>query len=467
MTDAFVARASKATLPIHTVTRESFSLWRSKASKRQADWVAASGFRGAAGKFVLIPGDKGTPEAVLAGVSGDASPWDCAALSATLPKGTYRFADEGDKALATRMALGWALGKYAFKRYRSNATENHDNDARLVRPKASDRSVVERTAVATFLARDLINTPASHMGPVELAAAAKKLADAYKAKIKITVGGALLKSNYPMIHAVGRASSRPPRLIDITWGRTNAPKVTLVGKGVCFDTGGLDIKPAGGMLQMKKDMAGGATVLGLASMIMDAKLDVRLRVLIPAVENSVSGNAYRPQDVLTSRKGITVEVGDTDAEGRLVLADALWEASSEAPDLLMDFATLTGAQRVACGTELPSFFCHDDKLAGDFYEAGEITGDPVWRLPLFEAYRSELDSPVADICSVGKSRTGGAIHAALFLEEFVSPNIPWIHMDFMGWTVSGKPGKPSGGEPQSMRAVYALIEKRFGKKKNG
>ncbi len=282
------------------------------------------------------------------------------------------------------------------------------------------------------------------MGPVELAAAAKDLAEAYKAKIKITVGDSLLKSNYPMIHAVGRASTRPPRLIDISWGRANAPKVTLVGKGVCFDTGGLDLKPAGSMLQMKKDMAGGATVLGLARMIMDARLDVRLRVLIPAVENSVAGNAYRPQDVLTSRKGITVEVGDTDAEGRLVLADALWEASSDSPDLLMDFATLTGAQRVACGTDLPSFFCHDDKLADDFYKAGEATGDPVWRLPLFEAYRSELDSPVADICSVGKSRTGGAIHAALFLEEFVTPGLNWVHIDFMGWTVSGKPGKPVG-----------------------
>ena len=464
MPSAFVTRASKTTLPIHTVTRDSFAKWRSSASKREADWVAASGFKGAAGKFVIIPGPKGEPASVLAGISAEPSPWDYAALSATLPKGTYHVAKEPGKTLATQVALGWALGKYRFKRFHSTASDTAD-DARLVWPTAADRADVESAASATFLARDLINTPASHMGPVELAASAKALANEHKAKIKITVGEALIKANYPMVHAVGRASSRPPRLIDITWGRANAPKVSLVGKGVCFDTGGLDIKPAGGMLQMKKDMGGSATALGLAKMIMDAKLDVRLRVLIPAVENSVSGDAYRPQDVLTSRKGITVEVGDTDAEGRLVLADALWEASSDKPDLLLDFATLTGAQRVACGTDLPSFFCHDDRIADDLHKAGERVSDPVWRLPLFKAYRSELDSPVADICSVGKSRTGGAIHAALFLEEFVGENIPWIHVDFMGWTVSGKPGKPSGGEPQSMRAVFALIEQRFGKRK--
>ncbi len=462
MADAFATRATKATLPIQTVTRSTLARWRSGAAKRQADWVAATGFEGAAGSSVMIPGTDGKPELVLAGVSEDASPWDYAALSATLPKGTYRFTFEGDAVLATRIALGWALGKYSYRRYLSKGAK--DGGGKLVWPKSADRRAVDRTVKATFLARDLINTPASDMGPVELAAAAKSLAEAHKAKFKAVVGEALLKSNYPMIHAVGRGSPRVPRLIDIHWGRANAPKVTLVGKGVCFDTGGLDIKPASAMLTMKKDMAGGATVLAIAQMIMEARLDVRLRVLIPAVENSVSGEAYRPQDVLTSRKGITVEVGDTDAEGRLVVADALWEASSEKPDLLMDFTTLTGAQRVACGTDLPAFFTHDDGLADDFMAAAAATGDPVWRLPLFKAYRNELDSPIADICSVGKSRTGGAIHAALFLEEFVGPGIPWIHMDYMAWNVSGKPGKPAGGEPQSLRAVYALIEKRFGKK---
>ena len=463
MVNPFATRAPKGTLPIQTVTRSTLARWRSGAAKRQADWVAATGFDGTAGTSVMVPGANGKAELVLAGVGDEPTPWGYAALSATLPKGTYRFAYEGDGALSTRIALGWALGKYAYRRYRSKPGDG-TGGAKLVWPKSAEKRMVDRTVKATFLARDLINTPASDMGPVELAMAAKGVAEAHKAKFKAIVGEALLKANYPMIHAVGRGSPRVPRLIDITWGRPNAPKVTLVGKGVCFDTGGLDIKPASAMLMMKKDMAGGATVLALAQMIMEARLDVRLRVLIPAVENSVSGEAYRPQDVLKSRKGITVEVGDTDAEGRLVLADALWEASAESPDLLMDFSTLTGAQRIACGTDLPAFFTHDDGLAGDFMKAGQATGDPVWRLPLFEPYRGELDSPIADICSVGKSRTGGAIHAALFLEEFVRPGSPWIHIDYMAWNVSGKPGKPAGGEPQSLRAVYGLIEKRFGKK---
>jgi leucyl aminopeptidase len=325
--------------------------------------------------------------------------------------------------------------------------------------------VVKRTADATALVRDLINIPPEDMGPPELASAARKLAKKHNARINVVTGNALLKQNYPTIHAVGRAASKAPRLIDMTWGRKDAPKVTLVGKGVCFDTGGLDLKSAAGMLRMKKDMGGSANVLGLAHMIMDAKLDVRLRVLIGAVENSVAGNAYRPSDVIRTRKGITVEVGNTDAEGRLVMCDALAEADRENPALIADFATLTGAARVAVGTQIAAMFCNDDSLADDLYKAGEEGGDPNWRLPLFSAYRRLLKSDVADINNVSEGGFAGAITAALFLKEFVSKKTPWVHFDIMAWNAVARPGRPVGGEAMGMRALYDVIEKRFSKKK--
>jgi leucyl aminopeptidase len=316
---------------------------------------------------------------------------------------------------------------------------------------------------AISMARDLITTPSSDMGPAELAGAAQDLAKTHKARIRVIVGDDLLKQNYPMVHAVGRASSRAPRLIDLSWGKESDPKVTLVGKGVCFDTGGLDLKPASGMLMMKKDMGGAATVMAVAAMVMSAKLPVRLRLLVPAVENSVSGNAFRPMDVVPTRKGITVEIGNTDAEGRLILCDALHEGASEKPTMMVDCATLTGAARVALGTDLPALFCNDDALADDLLDAGKSVTDPMWRLPLFAGYRRLLDSKVADINNAPGVAFGGAITAALYLKEFVPDDVPWAHFDMMAWNNSSRPGRPEGGEAQAARAIFAAIEKRVGK----
>ncbi len=360
---------------------------------------------------------------------------------------------------ATAAATGWALGGYRFERYKSTKARKLPT---LVWPARADKARANAMAESISLVRDLINTPAEDMGPSELAAAARALGRSHKADVKVITGDALLKQNYPTIHAVGRASDDAPRLIDLTWGRKSDPKVTLVGKGVCFDTGGLDLKPAAGMLRMKKDMGGGAHALGLAHLIMALKLRVRLRVLVPAVENNVAGNAFRPLDVITTRKGITVEIGNTDAEGRLVLCDALVEADSENPDLILDFATLTGAARVALGTDLPALFCNNDKLAADLAKAGDAVEDPMWRLPLWRPYRQLLESKVADINNVSEGGFGGAITAALYLQEFVKDTTPWAHFDMMAWNVAGKPGRPAGGEAQALRAVFEMLEKRYG-----
>jgi len=303
------------------------------------------------------------------------------------------------------------------------------------------------------------------MGPGDLADAARTLGRAFKARVRVIEGDQLLKKNFPAIHAVGRASDRAPRLIDLTWGPANAPKVTLVGKGVCFDTGGLDIKTAAGMKFMKKDMGGAAHVLGIASVLMAAGARIRLRVLIPAVENSISGNAMRPLDIVATRRGTTVEIGNTDAEGRVILADALWDAVAEAPDLLIDFATLTGAARVALGTDLPALFCNDDKLAADITAAGQAVEDPLWRLPLWDGYRSMVEGSQADLTNSPEGGYAGAITAALFLEHFATPEkgkpVPWAHVDLMAWNLKSRPGRPMGGEAMGLRAMAAMILKRF------
>ncbi|MEK9725322.1 MAG: leucyl aminopeptidase family protein, partial [Rhodospirillaceae bacterium] len=314
----------------------------------------------------------------------------------------------------------------------------------------------------TGLIRDLINTPAVDMGPDGLAAAAAKVAKAHRARIKVIVGNDLLKKNYPAVHAVGRAHDRAPRLIDITWGNARAPKVTLVGKGVCFDTGGLDIKSAAGMRLMKKDMGGAAHVLGAAAWIMAAKLKVRLRVLIPAVENSIAGNAMRPGDVVPTRKGLTIEIGNTDAEGRVILSDALAEAAIEKPELIVDFATLTGAARVALGPELPALFCTDDRLADDLLAAGTAATDPFWRMPLWAGYDRLVDGKVADVNNAPEGGHGGAITAALFLQRFVEPDVPWAHIDLMAWNGSNRPGRPEGGEAMGLRALCGMLANRYG-----
>jgi leucyl aminopeptidase len=397
---------------------------------------------------------------VLLGLGDEPSPWDWAALPIELPAGAFHVGSAVSSRDADAAALGFALGTYRFERLRKTSEKEL---ARLAWPEGCNRRRVESAAEATFLVRDLINAPASDMGPAELACAAEEVAKKYGGRFRVIVGDHLLSGGYPSVHAVGRAASpdRAPRLIDIEIGDPGDPRVTLVGKGVCFDSGGLDLKPANNMKLMKKDMGGGAHVLGLASMIRDAGLPVRLRVLVPAVENSVSGSALRPLDVVRSRKGTTIEIGNTDAEGRVILADALTEASSENPALLLDFATLTGAARVALGADLPALFCNDEDVARVLLSKSESESDPLWRMPLFKPYRKQIESKVADLTNSTDSPLAGAITAALFLQEFIDPGIPWAHVDLMAWNQSSRPGRPEGGEAMGMRAAFALVEEKF------
>ena len=455
----FASKATAATTPLVAVPQATFSKWKGRQPKSVQQWLDASGFKPEVGKFSLVPAKDGAIASVVLVVQPKGDIWSFASLPRALPPGRYRLDPEPTRpAEADFAALGWALGTYVFARYRSAPPD----PATLVWPSQCDRHEVTRLAQGIMLGRDLINTPANDMGPEQLAAAAAELAGRHGARCKTIAGDALLKQGFPAVHAVGRASDRSPRLVDITWGNAKAPKLTLVGKGVCFDTGGLDLKTSGGMKLMKKDMGGAASVLALAHMVMDAKLDVRLRVLIPAVENSVAGNAFRPLDVLTTRKGITVEVGNTDAEGRLILCDALAAAAEDEPDVLLDFATLTGAARVALGTELPALFCNHDALAKQMLEAGDSVRDPLWRLPLHRPYRRQLDSDVADINNIGNQPYGGAITAALFLQEFVPQELAWAHIDTMAWNLATTPGRPAGGEIFGARAVYAAVRDRFG-----
>jgi leucyl aminopeptidase len=424
---------------------------------RERAFIAAAGFEPKPGKLVLLPKLDGRLAGVLFGIErpGDMiDPFRPGQLVNTLPAGIYRFANAPhDVRLA---ALAFAIGAYQFTRYRKSEPSN----VRLNVPDGLDGEELSRIAEGVTLTRDLINTPSNDMGPDELEAAARALAKQHGGKIEV-ISGEKLTNDFPLIHAVGMGSPRAPRLIDLTWGKDGDPKITLVGKGVCFDTGGLDIKNDAGMLNMKKDMGGAATSLGLAHMIMSRKLKVRLRVLIPAVENSISGASFRPRDIYTSRKGITVEIGNTDAEGRLVLADALALADEEKPELIADFATLTGAARVALGPELPAMFTDDDALAADMAKAGAAENDPVWRLPLWKPYEALLDSKVSDTNNVSTGGQGGAITAALFLKKFVMAPA-WVHFDIFAWTASAKPGRPEGAECQAARALYALLSARYG-----
>jgi leucyl aminopeptidase len=447
------------TVPLTPLTAEDLAVRTGALDETGRRWIKSIGFTGEPGKVALVPDALGKLCRVLVGVAAGEWLWALAALPDNLPEGRYRLDPEPAGDATTLMTLGWVLGCYAFSRYKTPSR----SPSKLVWPKSADRPLVERLARGIGLARDLINTPAEHMGPSELAEAAEELAARQGARCRVIVGDALLADNYPMIHAVGRASDRAPRLIDIVWGDAAAPKVTLVGKGVCFDTGGLDIKTSGSMRLMKKDMGGAATVLGLAGALMEARLPIRLRVLVPAVENAVAGNAMRPLDVVRTRKGITVEIGNTDAEGRLILGDALTEAVAEKPALLIDMATLTGAARTALGPELPALFTPDDTLAADLLRAGIAASDALWRLPLWKPYRKMLSSTVADINNVSESSFAGAITAALYLAEFVGSETPWAHIDTYAWNQSSRPGRPEGGEALGLRALYRLIETRFGK----
>jgi leucyl aminopeptidase len=449
-------------IPIAALTKDRLSPWLDATPEHQRNWLRAIGFSADAGKLALVPGEAGGLGRVLVGLGegGETTQaiWGLAGLPEALPEGSYRLEAIPDGADATQLALGWALGTYAFTRYHAKSR----TAAALVWPNGADRGRAERLASAIFLARDLVNTPAGDLGPEELAAAAVQVAEAAGACHRVIVGDELLAENYPTIHAVGRASTRAPRLVDIVWGEPSAPKVTLVGKGVCFDSGGLDLKPASGMRLMKKDMGGAAIVLGLAQAIMDAKLPVRLRVLLPCVENSVSGNAMRPMDIIRTRKGLTVEIGNTDAEGRLILCDALAEASTEQPKLLIDMATLTGAARVALGPELAALFCNDEAVARGLLATAETEADPMWRMPLWQPYRKMIDSKIADLNNVSEGPHAGAITAALYLQEFVEPGIPWAHLDVMAWNAQSRPGRPQGAEATALRALYGHIAGRFG-----
>jgi len=448
------------TIPVVPLESAKLAAWLKRQGGPLRDWIATTGFKAEPGTISLVAGSGGRLARVLLGVDPADAFGAFASLPGKLPAGSYGIEGRLDPRRARSAAFGWALATYRFERYKSE--KKSAPPPVLVWPENCDRDWVTHAVEATSLVRDLINTPTEDLGPSELAVAAQRLARQHKARCTVIVGDDLLKQNYPTVHAVGRASDDPPRLIDITWGRANAPKVTLVGKGVCFDSGGLDLRPASGMLRMKKDMGGAAHALGLAHMIMSAGLKLRLRVLIPAVENSVAGNAIRPLDIVKTRKGITVEIGNTDAEGRLVLCDALAEADGEKPKLIVDFATLTGAARVALGPDLPALFANDDRMADAALKAGVREGDPLWRMPLWKPYRERLKSPVADINNVAEGGHAGAITAALYLNEFVSPTTPWLHLDIMAWNERDRPGRPVGGEAQSMRAMFALIEDRFG-----
>jgi leucyl aminopeptidase len=464
MHPVFVAR-SKAALPIWFVTAATLPKVVAKLDKRTRAYVKAAGFEPRPGRHLILPSAGGVGGALFAleGSKTDHNAFLPGLLPGVLPGDTYRFANSPHDARLA--ALAFALGAYRFSRYRTSQKNNDSKIVRLVLPDGVDGDDLSRVAEGMTLARDLINTPANDMGPAELEAAAGALAKQHGAKFSSIVGENLRKQNFPLIHAVGRAAdaARAPRLIELRWGKPSDPKVTLVGKGVCFDTGGLDLKPESAMLIMKKDMGGAATVLGLAHMIMDARLKVALRVLIPAVENSVAGDAFRPLDVYPSRKGLNVEIGNTDAEGRLVLADALALACEETPELLIDMGTLTGAARVALGPELPPYYTDDEALAAEVARHAATENDPLWRLPLWRRYDQNIDSKVADVNNVAAGGMAGSIICALFLKRFVSAAKSWLHFDIYAWTPSAKPGRPEGGECQAARALYALLAERYGR----
>ncbi|HYB05736.1 MAG TPA: leucyl aminopeptidase family protein [Methyloceanibacter sp.] len=427
----------------------------------QRNWLEARGWAPEPGAILLLPNESGGIAGALLGVGSEdwvaQAPLLPGALSSALPPGDYRFASKlPDAELAT---LAWLAGSYRFGRYKA---ENEVKPKRLVLPDGVDRRRVLALAEALFLGRDLINTPANDLGPAELEAAAREMGLEQGASVKVTEGSSLLSDNFPMIHAVGRASDRSPRLIDIRWGSERAPKVTIVGKGICFDTGGLDIKPGSAMALMKKDMGGAASALTFAQLVMQSKLPLRLRVLIPAADNSIAGNAFRPGDVLQSRNGMTVEVGNTDAEGRLVLADALSLADEEAPDYLITIATLTGAARVALGPDLPPLYTNDEDLAAGLLASGARVGDPFWRMPLWEPYDKLLKSNIADVNHIAEGSHAGSVIAALFLKRFVAKAKHFAHLDIFGWVPREQPGRPQGGEPQGARALFAYFRKEFG-----
>jgi len=443
---------------LHLCTKQQLTDWLEKAPDSIKAWVKRHDFTAESGDYLLLPEAENQPD-VIAGLGKNITLWSVGSLPFALPEGNYQLSTEGlDKDELFDLALGWHLGSYQFTRYKKPARAA----ATLLTPKSVDEDRMHAVARAIALTRDLINTPPVDMMPNHLADAAKKVARDYQAECKVIPAGKLKDNGFPGVATVGQASDHPPCLIDLRWGNASHPKVTLVGKGICFDSGGLDIKPSSGMQLMKKDMGGAANVLGLAQLIMAMKLPVRLRVIIPAAENAISGNAFRTSDILTMRNGLTVEVGNTDAEGRLVIADALTAAAEEEPDLLIDFATLTGAARAALGTELPALFSNDDSLAQSIVKTAMSAHDPLWQMPLWEDYERLLKSPIADTSSTGASSYAGAIIAALFLKKFIHDCSKWVHIDLMAWNLTSRPGRPEGGEAMGLRAIYHYLETTYG-----
>ena len=454
-----VADRGQPARSIHLVDKDGFADWVKKRPAEDRTILEAHRFEGkSAGTFALLPRG-GDFEVVVAVKRADAlTPWCLAKLAESLPDGTYKLAS-GEPGQAT---LGWLLGQHRFEPYRSKADDKERGPRILVTGEAARIDAALRIADATALVRDLVNTPPADLGPAELERAARQLATEFAADIRV-ISGDELADGYPLIAAVGRAATaeRAPRLIELEWGKPDDPRVAIVGKGVVFDSGGLDLKPASGMRLMKKDMGGAAHALALTKLVMSARLPVRLHLLIPAVENAVASAAYRPGDIIRSRKGLFVEIDNTDAEGRLILADALTKAVESQPELIVDFATLTGAARVALGPELPAFFANDDEFAGQVLATAKETDDPLWRMPLWDPYDEMLKSDLADLANASNSPMAGCITAALFLKRFVPAEIPWGHLDTYAWRDSAQPGRPKGGEALGLRTIFAAMERRF------
>ena len=448
-------RAARA-IPLIAVTAKTLRAVANGLGASAAAWVRECEFRAEPGRHCLVPDPRGRLRAVLAGISRPDDLYALAALPFALPPGSYRLDPRGMALDAVRAALGWGLGAYRYARYRKAAR----SPARLA-VDAATLAAITPVLAATSRVRDLVNTPTEDLGPAEVAAEVCAVAQAHGGSFREWVGAGLLDANFPTIHAVGRASPREPRLAELTWGDTSRPHLVVIGKGVCFDTGGLNIKSGDGMRWMKKDMGGAAHAIALADMILTARLPVRLTLLVPAVENAIAGNAYRPGEVIRTRAGISVEVDNTDAEGRLVLCDALAFAVEQKPDAIVDFATLTGAARVALGAELPAIFSNHDDFAAAALAAGKTEQDPLWQLPLWQPYAGMLESRVADLVNCGPSRHAGAITAALFLQRFVPPFTPWLHVDVYAWNDSDRPGRPQGGEAQGLRALCAALQARY------
>jgi leucyl aminopeptidase len=460
----FEEREVAGARPLWLVTEKNLESWLAGRTSEERTWLGAMNFRAERHQVVILPDSSSKVGGAVLGLGSLSSLdrlelWHLTGAADRLPAGAWRIADPLPVAAATAAALGWAYGSYRFERFRSKPRAAPT--AVLVPPQLADMAYVRRMAAALAMARNLINLPAGELTPERLAHEAFEMATRCGAEGRVLVGDAL-RDGFPAVHSVGQASACAPRLVDFSWGDPTARRVTLVGKGVCFDSGGLDLKPAAGMLLMKKDMGGAACALALARVVMESGLPVRLRVLVPTVENAVAGNAYRPGDVLRTRKGITVEVGNTDAEGRLILADALAEADADRPDLLVDLATLTGAARIALGPELPALFGNRDDTVEALFQQGRRLADPVWPMPLWDGYDDDFPSKIADINNVSGSTFAGAIIGGLFLRRFVSPGTDWLHLDLFGWNPKERPGRPVGGEPQAIRALHALLVERYG-----